>query len=187
MKTIHSYSKEMYMSGEELYQFLHVSKRKMKYMLENGYLPYIDTGKKTHRYIVLRTDAETFAERLKNDQVVKADLKGLFNSTQIPLPPKIDEESCKQFAKHLHEIWRNEPDALPVGRVAELVGLHRGRICELCKQGRLFYVNVEDRWICSKENVIAHFSSPEVLRKLNMTQRLGELAKGFCFKPTDEQ
>ena len=177
----------MYMSGEELYQFLHVSKRKMKYMLENGYLPYIDTGKKTHRYIVLRTDAVIFLDRLKNDLVIKEDLKGLFSGAKASMQPIVDEELCKRFVKYLREKWRNEPDALPVGRVAELVGLHRGRICELCKQGRLFYVNVEDRWICSKENVIAHFSSPEVLRKLNMTQRLGELAKGFCFKPTDEQ
>jgi len=41
------------MSVYEYMQFWYSrAKRKMKYLLENGYIPYIDTGKRTHRYIV---------------------------------------------------------------------------------------------------------------------------------------
>ena len=45
-----------YFSGDKLYKYLHISKRKMKYLLENGYIPFVDTGKKTHRYLVRQYD-----------------------------------------------------------------------------------------------------------------------------------
>ena len=44
------YRMDEYMSGDELYRFLHISKRKMKYLLENGYISTEDTGMKTHGY-----------------------------------------------------------------------------------------------------------------------------------------
>ena len=65
------YPKELYMSGDELYRYLHISKKKMRYLLMNGFIPCIDTGKKTHRYIVLRAEVEKYIERRKNDPSVE--------------------------------------------------------------------------------------------------------------------
>lgn len=164
------------MSGEELYQYLHVSKRKMKYLLENGFIPCIDTGKRTHRYIVSRADARSFRKRLQNDPTVKEELRGRFSSEHSAAPSfQVTEENCRRFAMHLRELWRDEPEALPAVRVAELVGVRRGRIYALCEQGKLFCITVGDRRICGKESVIAYFSSREALRKLNATEAFGEL------------
>lgn len=41
-----------YLSADELYRYLHISKRKLKFLLENDYIPCIDTGKKTHRFLI---------------------------------------------------------------------------------------------------------------------------------------
>ena len=71
------------MTGEELYQYLHISKRKMKYLLENGYIPCINTGKRTHRYIVSRADARAFRKRMQNDPTVKEELRGRFSSADL--------------------------------------------------------------------------------------------------------
>lgn len=62
-----------YMSGDELYRYLHISKRKMKYLLENGYIPMVDTGMKTHRYRVKYEDARAFKRRLEKEPLVRAD------------------------------------------------------------------------------------------------------------------
>ena len=168
------------MSGEELYQYLHVSKRKMKYLLENGYIPCINTGKRTHRYIVSRADARSFRKRLQNDPTVKEEFRGRFCSEHSATPSfQVTEEFCKQLATHLRELWRDEPEALPAVRVAELVGMHRGRIYTLGEQGKLFCITVGDRRICGKESVIAYFSSREVLRKPNATEAFGEWVKEF--------
>lgn len=69
-----------YLSGDQLYRFLHISKRKMKYLLENGYIPVIDTGKKTYRYKVKRCDAEKFKEQMERDADFLRELKGRFGS-----------------------------------------------------------------------------------------------------------
>ena len=62
-----TYPNDEYISGGELYKFLHISKRKMKYLLEHGYIKHIDTGKKTHRFMVKLSDAEEFKVRLETD------------------------------------------------------------------------------------------------------------------------
>ena len=41
-----------YMSGAELRQYLHISTRKMKYLMNNDYIPHENTGRATHKYIV---------------------------------------------------------------------------------------------------------------------------------------
>lgn len=65
-----------YLSGDQLYRFLHISKRKMKFLLENGYIPVIDTEKKTYRYRVKRFDAEKFKERMEREADFLRELKG---------------------------------------------------------------------------------------------------------------
>jgi len=65
-----TYPKDEYITGGELYQYLHISKRKMKYLLENGFIPYIDTVQKIYRYIVKRTEAEKFRKRMKIDKAI---------------------------------------------------------------------------------------------------------------------
>ena len=67
------YNNDEYISGGELYKFLHISKRKMKYLLEHGYIKHIDTGKKTHRFMVKLRDAEEFKVRLETDAAERRD------------------------------------------------------------------------------------------------------------------
>ena len=43
-----------YLSGSELRQYLHISTRKMKYLMDNDYIPHEDTGQATHKYRVRR-------------------------------------------------------------------------------------------------------------------------------------
>ena len=46
--------------AEEICKILHISKRKCAWMLQNGMIPCKDTGKKTHRYIVRRSDLDEY-------------------------------------------------------------------------------------------------------------------------------
>ena len=56
-----------YLSADELYRYLHISKRKLKYLLENDYIPCIDTGKKTHRFLIKASDAKEFKRRMDTE------------------------------------------------------------------------------------------------------------------------
>ncbi len=183
-KQIVSYPKEEYFTGEALYQYLHISKRKLKYLLENGYIPYIDTGKQTHRYIVKKSDAEAFKLKLAYDNELIANIQGYFGTKQSAklheAPIKPTKENSEIFKKYLLKQWSNEPDAIPAKRAAGLVGFPAQRIYELCNQQLIFSVRINDRLYCSKDSVIAHFASVERIAKPFATAGYAKLIKDFA-------
>lgn len=175
-----------YISGEQLYQYLHISKRKMKYLLENGYIPCVDTGKPTHRYIIKKIDAEAFKRRLLEDPGLLSETYGLFSTNDSskrtpPNPPLIPAtaENSKKFKQYLIQRWKHEPDALSDRRVAELVGYQQQGIFRLCEKGEIFGVKIANKRYCSKESVILYFSSQAMLAKPYRTEVYTALIKDF--------
>ena len=65
-----------YISADKLYKILHYSKRKTKYLLDNGIIPCVDTGKKTWRYQVKMSDV-MYYQKHKRTFPLPA---GMFNS-----------------------------------------------------------------------------------------------------------
>lgn len=110
---------DKYLSGDELYRYLHISKRKMKYLLENGYIPMIDTGKKTHRYKVRLEDAEAFRVRRESEPEFLSELKGKFNIVREK--KALTEEEREVLKEKLTREWKDLPDALPRECVAKLL------------------------------------------------------------------
>ena len=52
-----------YISLGQFYQICHIAKRSALYLLENGIIPSIDTGKKTWRYRIALDDVITYLRR----------------------------------------------------------------------------------------------------------------------------
>lgn len=102
-----------YMSGCQLRQYLHISTRKMKYLMEHNYIPHENTGHATHKYRVKREDAETFRLRMEQEPNFLRELSGQFSSrkTRSPKRPMIDptEENCREFEAFLTDLWAELP------------------------------------------------------------------------------
>lgn len=130
-------SKKEYMSGSELRQYLHISTRKMKYLMDHNYVPHENTGHATHKYRVLVEDADKFKFRMDNEEGFLTELKGMFsNRTEWHPRPLIEvtEENCNLFRQWLEKEWADLPDALPTQTAAELVGHNPQRIHKLVKK-----------------------------------------------------
>lgn len=69
-----------YMSGCQLRQYLHISTRKMKYLMDHNYIPHENTGHATHKYRVLVEDAEMFKIRMDTEVGFLSELNGLFSN-----------------------------------------------------------------------------------------------------------
>ena len=63
-------AKEGYMTGNQLRQYLHISTRKLKFLMDNDYIPHENTGHPTHKYLVKIEDAEAFNKRQHTDKKV---------------------------------------------------------------------------------------------------------------------
>lgn len=163
-----------YLSGDQLYRFLHISKRKMKYLLDNGYIPAIDTGKKTYKYKIKRNDAEKFKEKMEKDSNFLIELKGQFSS-RTPSPNAasiyvITVDERKEFQAFLTNKWEKYPDALPTKQAASLVGISSKWLNELVRKGILKGTCIGRVQYLSKKQFTKHIAA---------TFRGGELVKEF--------
>ncbi len=102
--------------AEEVCRILHISKRKCVWMLQNGMIPCKDTGKKTHRYIVLRTDLDAYIKD-STEHPEKFFIHGTFSSKKprkrepdkyFLYPQQIPED----FRPWLDDQWYDLPDVV---------------------------------------------------------------------------
>lgn len=117
------------LTGSQLRQYLHISTRKLKYLMDHDYIPHEDTGQATYRYRVRWEDAVEFRRRMEEEPGFLGELAGQFSSHHPPKPrPKREPvfqptpENCQRFRRWLAQRWANEPDALPIQRAAQLLG-----------------------------------------------------------------
>ena len=126
-----------FMSGSELRQYLHVSTRKMKYLMDNNYIPHENTGHTTHKYRVRTEVAMRFKTRMDTEPGFLSELSGMFsNRTKWhPLPMfEATPENCEAFRQWLSSQWAELPEALPTQTAAELVGHSPPRIHEWIRE-----------------------------------------------------
>ncbi len=165
-----------YLSGDDLYKFLHISKRKMKYLLENGYIPYTDTGKKTHRYLVKKDDAEAFIKK-SNTPGFLHETAGKFSSRANPSPRKehpadafaVTDENCASLHRYLTSAWADEPEALTSRKAEILTCIPSSKVNDLIRSKTLVGANVCGVWHCTKASLIRYVTKPETVGKMITT------------------
>lgn len=158
--------KEKYMSGSEFRQLVHISTRKMKYLMDHYYVPHINTGGTTHKYLILRTDAEAFLLRTVNDPGFLAELSGMFTSRKEHHPKPFFEATdmnVAAFRAWLEKEWSDMPDAVSARELAQRIGVSTNTINYLVREGKLAAVTVMGKRLCIKQSVIDYYASAEKL------------------------
>ena len=156
----------------------------MKYLLENGYIPFVDTGKKTHRYLVRLEDAEAFRLRMVNDPESLRELDGLFSSRKgVPAAPSSllepTEENSRAFGKYLTYKWKKLPDALPVPQAAKLIGCEPSKLVRMIHSNTIVGAQVRSKFFCSKRSFIQYASSIELIGRTTAPGCYTALVDGF--------
>lgn len=181
-------AEKKYMSGCMLRQYLHISTRKMKYLMDHNYIPHENTGHATHKYRVRVEDAEKFKFRMDNEVGFLSELNGLFsNRTEWHPRPMFEatEENCEAFRLWLEVLWAELPEALPTQTAAELVGHNPQSIHKLIKENVLPGVKIGAVQYIPKTEFIAYMASPKKLATPR-TEKYKELIKAFKYKQRRE-
>ena len=104
------------LTGSQLRQYLHISTRKLKYLMDHNYIPHEDTGQATYRYRVRWEDAVAFKQRMDTDPSFLSELVGMFN-THCPAKPKPKPEPVlKPTQKTVGCSRSGSPSAGPMSR-----------------------------------------------------------------------
>ena len=168
-------------SADAARAYLHISKRKFLYMLQNGYIGYEDNGNKTHRYSLKMSDVEALRKEMNEHPERFADLSGRFTA-QKSTPPTLrivlSPSEAKALRNYLEKRWRHHPDAMPSKLAAELTGLTVGTLNRHVSRGNIFGAVVGGKVLISKQSLIGHIASPETARKVG-TEQLRNLLAGY--------
>lgn len=174
--------KKDFMSGSELRQYLHISTRKMKYLMDHDYIAHENTGHATHKYRVSREEAERFKCRMETEDGFLAELSGKFSNRTGRQPRRILEptaENSKAFRLWLEKEWAELPDALPTQTAASLAGFAPQRIHKLIKEKALHGIIVRAVQYISKSEFISYISSPRQIA-LVQNETYKDLLEKFC-------
>lgn len=170
------------LTGSQLRQYLHISTRKLKYLMDHDYIPHEDTGQATYRYRVRWEDAVEFKRRMEEEPGFLGELAGQFSSHHPPKPrPKPEPafrptpENCQRFRQWLARRWADEPDALPTQRAAELLGRTPQTLHRWVKLGKLPAAQVGRFQYCPKGELLRFLATPE--RALGCRELVGEFLR----------
>lgn len=168
-------------SADAARAYLHISKRKFLYMLQNGYIGYEDNGNKTHRYSLKMSDVEALRKEMNEHPERFADLSGRFTA-QKSTPPTLrivlSPSEAKALRNYLEKRWRHHPDAMPSKLAAELTGLTVGTLNRYVAKGNIFGAVVGGKVLISKQSLIGYLTAPDVVRKVT-TAQLQKLLAGY--------
>ena len=178
-----------FMSGSELRQYLHISTRKMKYLMDHDYIPHENTGRATHKYRVRRDEAEKFKHRMETEDGFLAELAGKFSTRAEHRPRPVLEPTAKNskaFRLWLEKEWAALPEALPTQTAASLAGFPPQRIHKLIKEKTLHGIKIGCTKYCVKEEFICYMASLQNLSNPR-TDRYKELIREFKYEQHRER
>ena len=141
------------LSGEQVRCALHISKRKCAWLLNNGYIKCKNSGKKSRKYTVLKSDLIEFIEDSQRYPEKYVLPYGEFSSgskkvstgiaSQIRLPAPLPDIDVDAFREWLDTEFSCLPDALSVQEVADTTGYNKHSVERWIRDGHLKCVNVQ--------------------------------------------
>ena len=109
---------------DQLYRICHISKRKARWLLENGIIPCEDSGKQTRRFKIRIDDVIEFLELRDAGLLDDVMPVGIFSSEEYGYPPRqsrtqLDKGALQAF---LLDCWVDAPDMLTLPQTVALCG-----------------------------------------------------------------
>jgi hypothetical protein len=172
-----------YISGEQLYKMLHVSKRKMKYLIKNGYIPCEIQDSKTWCYRIQRNIAEQICKTLVANPDYYRLPVGLFNSNASRARKNINF-SLKPSHLVAFKLWLTErysayPGALTMAQATELSYLSPNFILVRIHEKEIFASQIGTNYVISKKSIIEYISSERMLESFAVNGQFRTLVEKY--------
>lgn len=151
--------------------------------MDNNLISHINTGNATHKYLILKKDAEMFKFRMENEVGFLSEYAGKFTSRKEhhPLPIlKVTEENCEALKSWLTQTWSDLPEALTLKQAAELIGSNSVRLNEkVQKETEIKTFTMFGKRYCFKDQFIDYVCSPTYLLRRQHTDTFRTLIAQF--------
>ena len=181
MKTSNCYSELLqqfpeYMTKNQMYKVCHISKKTCLFLLENGLVPCIDSGKKTRRFKIETNAVVHYLE----DRELRPELyrppEGFYKKKQSELNRALTEDDLLIMRQFYEAALKHYPDVLTTKQISEFTGYGESSVVRWCSKQQLKSFYIKRRLFIPKEYLIEflvswHFIGisikSETHRKLN--------------------
>lgn len=147
MKTSNCYSELLqqfpeYMTKNQMYKVCHISKKTCLFLLENGLVPCIDSGKKTRRFKIETNAVIHYLE----DRDLRPELyrppEGFYKKKQSELNRALTEDDLLIMRQFYEAALKRYPDVLTTKQISEFTGYGESSVVRWCgkQQLRSFYI-----------------------------------------------
>lgn len=146
---------------DQLYRICHISKRKARWLLENGIILCEDSGKKTRRFKIRLDDIIEFLELRDTGVLDHVMPVGIFSSEGYGYPPRqprtqLDNGALQAF---LLDRWVDAPDMLTVPQTVSLCGYSAATIERWFQKELLVGIRYRGMILISKESLAEWLAS----------------------------
>lgn len=153
-----------YISKIQLYKICGISPKSATYLLQNGIIPSIDTGKATWRYQIRLDDVITYLEQ--RDKYGNMIPNGAVSSRQNR--PNNGKKSYaelvlilghKKIKEYFSYIYSEYPDVLTREDISEMTGLHTKTILIKLNDGTIPSIADTPKYLVTKQDLICFAAS----------------------------
>ncbi len=116
-----------YISKEQFYKACHISKRSALWLIQNGLIAAIDTGRKTDRYLIPKDEVRRYLQERELDPAKYRYVRGSKSLAPVKERPG-KRVGLKRAKAVIQQVWKDEPDLLRIQEVIDLLGYPRKRI-----------------------------------------------------------
>ena len=165
-------------SADQFYKVCKISKRKAKWLLDNGIIPCHDTGKVTHRYRIRIEDVIAYLQIRELDPQAVAPPTGLLNGEKKKREAAIaiNRNDLEQF---LYTAWETAPDALTAADIQALTGYSYTTIKRWSCRKRLQSVSTPDETLVAKQWLIEFMSRYMIIYTARLPKKSSQLLKKY--------
>ncbi len=163
----------IYMTKDQMYRICHISKKTCLFLLENGLVPCLDSGKKTRRFKIKTADVIHYLEDREYHPEHYKPPEGYYKQPHIPQPQALSENDLlvmKQFYEKELESW---PDVMTISQVSAFTGYGKTSVERWCNKQYLKSFYIKRSYYIPKEYLVAFLVS---------WQFIGILVKSYIHK-----
>ena len=159
----------IYMTKEQMYQVCQISKRTSLFLLENGLIPCLDSGKKTRRFRIKTEDVIHYLEdREVHPELYKPPagfykqkVKNKVKSTNSPTPLT---QKDVQFMRKFYEAKLGKyPDVLSSKQISSFTGYDTTSVNNWCEKSKLKHFSIKRKNLVPKPYLIDFLVSKDYI------------------------
>ena len=159
-----------YISLDQMYQICGIAKRSALYLIQNGIVPAIDTGKRTWRYKIAIDDVIKYLRQKeqKGSMIPQGMVSSRINNAAAmhgaakkSYAEFIGDASEQDLKDYFDFIYADCPDMLTSAETVEMTGLSTKAIARIIKLGLVQSVRYRSKNLITKRSLLTYVSSKD--------------------------